>query len=116
MSTGSELGGRELAASIRAEVAERAAVLAAAGRQPRLAVVTATADEASAWYVRSLGRAAAKAGIGYDVTDLVPDSPAGRSAPSVPVIRAELARLSGDPRVHGILLQTPLPGGARLAD
>jgi methylenetetrahydrofolate dehydrogenase (NADP+)/methenyltetrahydrofolate cyclohydrolase len=79
-------------------------------------VVTATADEASARYVRSLGRAAAKAGIACDVTGLVPDSPAGTEAPSVSVIRSALAALSGDPRVHGILLQTPLPGGARLAD
>ena len=119
MSSGSELGGRELAASIRAEAAERAAGLAAAGRPPRLAVVTATADEASAWYVRSLGRAAAKAAIACDVTDLVPDSPAGVAGPAAPsasVIRTALATLSGDPRVHGILLQTPLPGGARLAD
>ncbi len=114
--SGSELSGRELAAKIRAAAGERAAGLTAAGRQPRLAVVTATTDEASAWYVRSLGRAAARAGIACDVTDLVPDSPAGKSAPSVPVIRATLARLSGDPRIHGILLQTPLPGGARLAD
>ena len=113
---GRELGGRELAAEIRAAVAERAAELTAARRPPRLAVVTATADEASAWYVRSLGRAAAKAGIAYDVTDLAPDSPAGTAARSVPVIREALARLSGDPRVHGILLQTPLPDGARLAD
>ena len=31
-------------------------------------------------------------------------------------IRAALTTLSGDPAVHGILLQTPLPGGARLAE
>ena len=113
---GRELGGRELAAAIRAAVAERAAELAAAGRPPRLAVVTATADEASAWYVRSLGRAAAKAGIACDVTDLVPDSPAGRRRRRFRSSGRTLAALSGDPRVHGILLQTPLPGGARLAD
>jgi methylenetetrahydrofolate dehydrogenase (NADP+)/methenyltetrahydrofolate cyclohydrolase len=116
MSPARELGGRELAAAVRAAVAEQAAQLTAAGRQPRLAVVTATADEASAWYVRSLGRAAARAGIACDVTNLVPDSPAGTPAPSAGVIRTALATLSGDPRVHGILLQTPLPGGARLAD
>ena len=56
------LSGRELAASIRAETAARAAELTAAGRSPTLAVVTATADEASAWYVRTLARAAAKVG------------------------------------------------------
>ena len=39
---GRVLAGRELAASIRASVAERAAELTAAGRPPRLAVVIAT--------------------------------------------------------------------------
>jgi methylenetetrahydrofolate dehydrogenase (NADP+)/methenyltetrahydrofolate cyclohydrolase len=101
------LSGRELAASIRSETAARAAALAAAGRAPRLAVVTATADEASAWYVRTLARAAGKAGISCNVTDLVA-SPDG--------IGAALTALSGRADVHGILLQTPLPGGARLAE
>jgi methylenetetrahydrofolate dehydrogenase (NADP+)/methenyltetrahydrofolate cyclohydrolase len=100
------LSGRELAASIRAETAARAGELAAAGRPPRLAVVTATADEASAWYVRTLARAAARAGIACEVTDLI-SSPDG--------IGAALAGLSARADVHGILLQTPLPGGARLA-
>ena len=31
-------------------------------------------------------------------------------------IRAELIALSENPRIHGIVLQTPLPGGARLAE
>ena len=101
------LSGRELAASIRSDTAARAAGLAAAGRPPRLAVVTATADEASAWYVRTLTRAAVKAGIVPEVTDLT-------SAPDG--IAAVLAGLSGRADVHGILLQTPLPGGARLAE
>ena len=64
------LAGRELAAAIRAETAARAAELTAAGRMPTLALVTATEDEASAWYVRTLARAAAKVGIACDVTDL----------------------------------------------
>ena len=115
---GRELAGRELAAEIRAATAARAADLTAAGRPPRLAVVTATADEASAWYVRSLARTAAKAGVACDVTDLVPnepDRPESQQATLVG-IRDALATLSGDPAVHGILLQTPLPGGARLAE
>jgi methylenetetrahydrofolate dehydrogenase (NADP+)/methenyltetrahydrofolate cyclohydrolase len=100
------LSGRELAAEIRAATAETAARLSAQGRTPRLAVVTATDDEASAWYVRSLGTAAAKAGITCQVTEVKPG--AGD-------IADVLARLSADPLVHGIILQTPLPGGARLA-
>jgi methylenetetrahydrofolate dehydrogenase (NADP+) / methenyltetrahydrofolate cyclohydrolase len=115
---GRELSGRELAASIRAEVAERAASLTAAGRPPRLAVVTATADEASVWYVRSLARTAARAGIACDVTDLVPAAPSRPSSQQATVagIGEALSTLSEDPLVHGILLQTPLPGRARLAE
>jgi methylenetetrahydrofolate dehydrogenase (NADP+)/methenyltetrahydrofolate cyclohydrolase len=105
------LSGRELAASLRASVAERAASLTAAGRPPRLAVIIATADEGSTWYVRSLERAAARAGIACDVTDLSAVAPAA----AVSGIRGTLAALNGNPVVHGILLQTPLPGGARLA-
>ena len=106
------LSGRELAAEIRAGVAARAAELAAAGRPPRLAVIMATADEGSAWYVRSLERATARAGIACDVTDLSAVAPAA----AVSGIRGTLAALNGNPVVHGILLQTPLPGGARLAE
>ena len=81
-------------------------------------MVTATADEASVWYVRSLARTAAKAGIACDVTDLVPHAPGRPESQQATVagIRAALTTLSGDPAVHGILLQTPLPGGARLAE
>jgi methylenetetrahydrofolate dehydrogenase (NADP+)/methenyltetrahydrofolate cyclohydrolase len=100
------LSGRELAEQIRAATAESAARLSAAGRPPRLAIVTATADESSAAYVRSLTRAAAKAGIDCRVTDLVPREEIAKT----------LSALSGDPLVHGIILQTPLPGGARLAE
>jgi len=114
----SALSGREFAAQIRAETAARAAELIAARRTPTLAVVTATADEASAWYVRSLSRTAAKAGIACDVTDLVPADPSRPESQDATVegIRVALIALSENPLVHGILLQTPLPGEARLAD
>ncbi len=116
--SGRQLSGRQLAAEIRAATAALAAELTAAGLLPRLAVVTATADEASAWYVRSLTRTAAKAGIACEVTDLVPHAPERPESQEATVagIRAALTTLSGDPAVHGILLQTPLPGGARLAE
>ena len=103
------LSGRELAAGIRAGTAGAAAVLAALGHPPRLSVVTATDDEASAWYVRSIASAAAKAGIGCEVEDL------GARA-TADGIAAQLSALSADPTVAGIILTTPLPGGARLAE
>src|ERR1700722_9590222 len=97
--SGKWLSGRELAAEIRAGTAARAAELTGAGRPPRLAIVTALADEASAWYVRSLATAAAKAGIGCDIVDLIPaiaEAP-GSAAAS---IEAVLAELSAAPGVH----------------
>jgi methylenetetrahydrofolate dehydrogenase (NADP+) / methenyltetrahydrofolate cyclohydrolase len=104
-----DLSGKELAAGIRAEVAAAAAELAAAGTPPRLAVVVATADESSAWYVRSIARAAEKTGIACSVVGL-----GGTATPDR--IRAELDALSGDPAVHGIILQTPLPADAVFED
>jgi methylenetetrahydrofolate dehydrogenase (NADP+)/methenyltetrahydrofolate cyclohydrolase len=85
---------------------------------PTLAVVNATEDEASAWYVRTLARAAAKAGIACDVTDLTPAEPGrpGSLDATVESIRVALIALSENPLIHGIVLQTPLPGGARLAE
>jgi methylenetetrahydrofolate dehydrogenase (NADP+)/methenyltetrahydrofolate cyclohydrolase len=106
VTTARELSGRQLAAQIRADAAAAAARLAAEGRPPRLAVVTATDDEASAAYVRSIAAAAEKAGIACDVLRT-------RTAAGV---TATLAQLADDPEVHGIMLQTPLPGGALLAD
>lgn len=100
------LTGRELAAEIRGAAGARAAELTAAGRQPRLAVVTATADEASAAYVRSIAAAAASEGIACDV--LRTTTAAG--------VSATLVQLADDPEVHGVMLQTPLPDGAQLAD
>lgn len=103
------LSGRELAATIRADTAERAAALTAAGTPPRLAVVVATDDASSAWYVRSISTAAVRIGIVCKVLDLGADA-------EVATIRATLADLSADDMVHGIVLQTPLPAGASLED
>jgi methylenetetrahydrofolate dehydrogenase (NADP+) / methenyltetrahydrofolate cyclohydrolase len=100
------LAGRELAASIRAAAAAEAALLTKAGRQPRLAVVTATGDGGSAAYVRSIANAAAKEGIACDVARTT----------TVAGIIAALTQLADDPEVHGVILQTPLPDGANLAE
>jgi methylenetetrahydrofolate dehydrogenase (NADP+) / methenyltetrahydrofolate cyclohydrolase len=100
------LTGRELASAIRATAAAGAAELTEESRQPRLAVVTATSDEASAWYVRSIANAAAKEGIACDVLRTT----------TANGISATLTQLADDPEVHGVILQTPLPEGALLAD
>ena len=99
------LAGRELARTIRAEAAAEAAALTKEGRQPRLAVVTASGDGGSAAYVRSIANAAAKEGIACDVARTT----------TVAGIIAALTQLADDPEVHGIILAAPLPDGANLA-
>lgn len=94
------IDGKAIAARLREEVTAKAAALPVV---PTLAVVVATDDEATAWYVRSIGRTAEKVGVRYEV--LTPDDVPG-----------ELARLSADPDVHGVICQTPLPPGVTLAD
>jgi methylenetetrahydrofolate dehydrogenase (NADP+)/methenyltetrahydrofolate cyclohydrolase len=103
------LSGRELAASIRAQTATAAAAAAQAGTPPQLAIVIATDDESSAWYVRSMAKAAQQAGIICTVHDLGADA-------TVPAISERLTALSSDDAVHGIILQTPLPAAAKGAD
>jgi methylenetetrahydrofolate dehydrogenase (NADP+) / methenyltetrahydrofolate cyclohydrolase len=103
------LAGKELAAAIRTATAAKAAELTAAGTPPKLAVVVATADESSAWYVRSIAKAAQKVGIACDIIDL-----GAHAAPDD--IRGKLASLCVEETVHGVILQTPLPEGAKLED
>jgi methylenetetrahydrofolate dehydrogenase (NADP+) / methenyltetrahydrofolate cyclohydrolase len=101
------LSGKELAATIRGRVSEHAAALRAAGTAPHLAVVTATDDASSAYYVSSLSRAAGTVGITCEVIDL------GAGA-GIDTIHKKLSTLSGQDTVHGILLSTPLPAGTTL--
>ncbi|HXS64978.1 MAG TPA: bifunctional 5,10-methylenetetrahydrofolate dehydrogenase/5,10-methenyltetrahydrofolate cyclohydrolase [Streptosporangiaceae bacterium] len=99
------IDGRAIAGEIADEVR---AIAARAARPPRLAVVLPSDDEAAAWYVRSIQRTAGKVGIGCQVDELFSE---GASA-----IARRLDVLSGDPDVDGIICQTPLPDGLRLAE
>ena len=101
------IDGRAHAAAINAVVTSDVERLRGQGIVPRLAVVVPTDDEATAWYVRNIGRAAAKVGVDCAVESLV-----GADAGS---LTGRLAALSVDPDVHGIICQTPLPAGLSLA-
>jgi methylenetetrahydrofolate dehydrogenase (NADP+)/methenyltetrahydrofolate cyclohydrolase len=98
------LEGKGSAAAIREETAEAAQRLRATGVVPTLALVLATADGSAAWYTRAISRAGEKVGVDVRVERLPDDAPAAE-------VRATLRRLSADPGVHGIILQTPLPPG-----
>lgn len=96
------LDGRSLAADLRTELVARAATLREAGIAPKLAVVFVGENESSVAYVRNLERTGARVGIEVGV-DRLPES-AG-----VGEIRATLQALAHDERVHGVMLQQPLP-------
>ena len=103
MST-SLLSGKTLAKTIQQKAHDEARGLEAGGLHPTLAVVVATDDGSTHWYVRSIERAAERAGISCRIVDLGPDA-------SGEVLAAALKDLSADPSVNGIILQTPLPPG-----
>ena len=96
------IDGNALSATVRAELAERAAALKAQGITPCLAVILVGEDPASAVYVRNKVAACEKAGM-RSLRDVyaVDVDPA--------VVLARIAELNADPSVHGILVQLPLP-------
>ena len=98
------LDGRRVAEDLLGELKVRVDARMAAGRpRPGLAVVLVGSDPASAVYVRNKRRAAEKVGIEAFDHDL----PAGTSEAE---ILALIDRLNADPKIHGILVQLPLPG------
>jgi len=102
------IDGKTIAAAISQRSATSAAHLREAGVTPTLAVVIATEDVGAAWYVRSIGKIATRVGIDCQVHRLPGDS--GRAE-----IAGRLSGVSGDPAVHGVICQTPLPEGVDLA-
>ena len=97
------LNGNEIAADLRAEVAEGvASLVASGGPQPGLAAVLVGDDPASAVYVRNKGRACAEAGMHSETFHLPADT--GQAD-----LMDLIAGLNADNRFHGILVQLPLP-------
>src|SRR5271169_4719493 len=97
------IDGMAIARLVRAEIRDRAQVLAAQyGVQPGLAVVMIGDNPASAVYVRNKVRACADAGISSQVFKF-PDSVS--EAEILDCIR----RLNDSENVHGILVQLPIP-------
>jgi len=88
---------------LRSEVtAEVARLRAEHGLQPGLAVVLVGDDPASQAYVKSKGEQSTAAGM-HSVTHLLPGDT------SQDTLMALVTDLAVDPRLHGILVQLPLP-------
>jgi len=98
------LSGSEVAALVRAEVAERVAALASRGTSVGLATVMAGDDPGSEIYVRNKHRAAVAAGM------LSFDHHLGADATQEEV-EGVVRSLNADDRVDGMIVQLPLPDG-----
>jgi len=96
------LDGVALGKTIRAEVAVAVGRLSGNGGKPGLAAVLVGEDPASAVYVRSKGKACEEAGM-HSVTVRLP------ADASEAELLDTVDRLNADPRIHGILVQLPLP-------
>jgi methylenetetrahydrofolate dehydrogenase (NADP+)/methenyltetrahydrofolate cyclohydrolase len=100
------LSGKPLAGLIQQRATDEARALENDGLRPTLAVVVATDDESTLWYVRSIERAAERAGVECQIIDLGPDA-------TEQVLAGVLRDLSAAPAINGIILQTPLPPNVR---
>jgi methylenetetrahydrofolate dehydrogenase (NADP+) / methenyltetrahydrofolate cyclohydrolase len=96
------IDGTALSKTLRAEVATRAAALAARGHQPGLAVVLVGDNPASEVYVRNKVKACEDNGI-FSSYDRYP------ATLSEADLLARIDELNRDPKIHGILVQLPLP-------
>ncbi len=96
------LDGRATAAAIKAELAERVAVLRAAGITPGLGTVLVGDDPASRQYVAGKHRDCAEVGINSIRRDLAADTTQAE-------LEAVIDELNADPATTGYLVQLPLP-------
>lgn len=97
------IDGKRISAAARAEIAERARKLTAeTGVVPGLAVIIVGEDPASKVYVRNKKKACEEAGFYSLVIELPGDTPEEELLRRIEEIKA-------DPKIHGILVQLPLP-------
>lgn len=108
MSGGNLIDGRAISAQILSELSARVSALKARGVEPGLAFVRVGEDPASKVYVGRKEKACADLGM-FSQTHVLPEKS------SEAELLALVEKLNSDPRVHGILVQAPLPKQIREA-
>jgi len=96
------IDGNALAKTIRAEVAGRTAALKASGVNPALSIILVGEDPASQVYTRHKVNDSAQTGLEATLETYPADM-------SEADLLARIRTLNDDPKVHGILVQLPLP-------
>lgn len=102
MSAGNLIDGRAVAGQIQGELTQRISALKGRGIQPGLAFVRVGEDPASKVYVGRKEKACAELGI-FSETKVLSEQTSEAD------LLALLAKLNADARLHGILVQAPLP-------
>lgn len=102
MPAGNLIDGKAIARQILEEVAQRVRALKSRGVQPGLAFVRVGEDPASKVYVGRKEKTCAELGI-FSETKVLPETA------SEAELLTLIAKLNSDARVHGILVQAPLP-------
>lgn len=96
------ISGKAIAKDIRAELQPEVEKLKTQGVTPGLAVVLVGEDPASQVYVRMKGRACEETGM-LSETVRLPDTA------SEDELLATIDRLNADPKIHGMIVQLPVP-------
>ena len=103
------IDGNAVARKLRAEYADRVTrLMEQHGLRPGIAVILVGDNPASKVYVRNKISACRDTGILSELIELPADA-------SEPEVLARIERLNGDPNIHGILVQLPLPPQIRVA-
>ncbi len=96
------MDGKAIAQEVRAEWKVRADALKARGITPGLAVIIVGEDPASRVYVANKVKACTELGLHSEHVSLPADT-------SEATLLAKIAALNADPKIHGILVQLPVP-------
>lgn len=96
------IDGKAISQEVRAEWKVRADALKARGITPGLAVIIVGEDPASKVYVGNKIKACAELGIYSEHIELPGDT-------SEAALLEQIARLNADPKIHGFLVQLPVP-------
>ncbi len=96
------IDGKAIAQEVRTEWRARADALKARGTTPGLAVIIVGEDPASKVYVANKVKACAELGLHSEHIVLSADTPEA-------TLLERIAALNADPKIHGILVQLPVP-------
>jgi methylenetetrahydrofolate dehydrogenase (NADP+)/methenyltetrahydrofolate cyclohydrolase len=96
------IDGKTIAQQVRAEWRERAEVLKSRGVTPGLAVIIVGEDRASKVYVANKVKACAELGLHSEHIVMTANTPEA-------TLLGKIAELNHDPKIHGILVQLPVP-------